>query len=940
MKTLRTFIKITSAVLLICLAFTMASCSLLRGSLELKSFTVDRSSIKTVYYVGEQIDFSGIKATVKYSDEDLNTEYTFADLTITYADDITATPGTKSVKVSFMDPHLDKEQSTTVQITVKEDPNAVKHVSYSIDSTDVKSLYNIGDTVDFSAIKVYEHFSDGSKVEITDLTKLTYSVSLDTLTETAGSKSVKVSYDGEDAGAVTVKVVDPEEEKNHVTGLTVGGQFKTDYEVGETVDLTGLTVTVTYEEGETMLVTHDKLTAENVDMSTAGSKTVVISFNDPINNETEYVSIKITVVKRDVAASIQKPDTLIAFDSDNSNAGKLNYAEPGFSGQFAVGSKLYVIGDDNAFIFIPTFYIIDSDGDEKELEKFYANVDIFVDNGDGYVKLDKALVTGNEYVYTLNDEAIVTVDVYDGEYNFAKPLDKVMISVLPSEEYYKNTENLSAVILEAKVIDAYNIYEAWQLAVIDNSNDLRSTDEYPDWNSINWETFKSQYGLAGIDPAGVVLHNDLKVTYNDVPSSFFHKSDDEVQYRNTVTGEIKVYKETAGMNYLIDGTVLYKRTGSADFTVQGNFFTIDTDDFPLVASPSVFGSESDWGYGGDYSNACLFMFQTTDENWVSRTEFADVPNVVIENLAMRGNAGRDNWVVEKVHGDSVTSATELVTAGGLIMIKSSRHAELTLDNCISNSFFITYFPDYQGHMTVNNSKAYDSYQNGAFVWSDVTLDLNNTYINGTGGPVIIAMSVKEDNIYRSPVITVVGGNIETHVSGEEVWFNAVGATALMPQIKALGAGVNQMINQATSGQLKGNWTDASGKMNILAVLMPKANSAADLTDGMIQGTVSLDGVGVDRWYEATENFNAEWATILQHPAFAQGAPFITVFDQEGNAHTLYLVQDGTGGGTFYDVNNNALGTDPSHQAIIMAFATSDKIVLHQGGMSIIFELYH
>ena len=88
MKTSKTLAKILSMILVLSmLVLTVASCGLFKGSLELVSFTVDRSSVKTAYYLGEKIDFSGIKAYVKYSDSSLDKEYTYSELTITYAPD-------------------------------------------------------------------------------------------------------------------------------------------------------------------------------------------------------------------------------------------------------------------------------------------------------------------------------------------------------------------------------------------------------------------------------------------------------------------------------------------------------------------------------------------------------------------------------------------------------------------------------------------------------------------------------------------------------------------------------------------------------------------------------------------------------------------------------------------------------------------------------------
>ena len=109
MKTIRTLSKLFAAIAVFAMILSFASCG---GALKLESFTVDRTSIKTVYLVGEEIDFSGIKATVKYSDPTLNKIYYFDDLTISYPDDITATAGTKEVTVSFDDPTLNVKQET------------------------------------------------------------------------------------------------------------------------------------------------------------------------------------------------------------------------------------------------------------------------------------------------------------------------------------------------------------------------------------------------------------------------------------------------------------------------------------------------------------------------------------------------------------------------------------------------------------------------------------------------------------------------------------------------------------------------------------------------------------------------------------------------------------------------------------------------------------
>ena len=1260
--------KVLAAVLLVGVVVALACTlpGLFKGSLKLEAFTVDRSTVKTVYYLDEEIDFSGIKATVRYSDETLNTEYTYADLTVTYDPDITATVGQKVVKVSFLDPHLGVEQSTTVAITVKEDPNAVKHASYSVDASGMKTSYFVGDTLDFSGVKIIEKFTNGgADVEMSDLTKVSYEYDAATVTATTGTKSVVVKYNGENAGTISVTVKYPQAtsvlldttnfnsyymstealnlqglvvniiyengrvesvteltadpvnmttagEKTVIikytdpasgavasttvnitvdalenytidtTGMTlvyfegdtfsfegikvtahyhfaadklisfddltfvhepdltatpgnkvvevkVGdvkvGEFvvavgdiiatptlnlsgvKTDYKLGESVDLTGLTlsityndpdvaaknnialseltvvtnlgeatlegsvngkdvritlsyaddvtgtvfayltvkvysptysirtnpdkttyfkgetfdysgltvvasykhlagvtepvssdrvsvsgsvvaessvikpvlvdgeqigtvsftvrkneivsavvsgftgkheqgatvdlssltVTVTYLDGTVVTLTKNDLTLGEFSTAVVGKVIVSVSFTDEVNSEEYNTSFELDIVEpKKTVTAFEKPDTITAFDSDNNSAGKTQYGQSGFSGEFSVGGQLYVIGDDNAFIMIPTL-TVDDNGTDKDLEKFFADVDIYINVDGEYVLAEKSALSSTEFAYVVNSELVATVDTYNGEYNFMNPYEKVKISVKPSSEYYNNVESFNPVVLEAKVIDAYNVYNANELSIVDNSGRQE------------WVDFKTALGLNGIAPAGIVLHTDISVKYTNVPSQFFYQSSETVVYRNTVTGEIREYSNIAGMNYLIDGTSIYERIGASDFTIQGNFFTISVSDFPIVASPSIFGDTADKDYGNDYSNATLFQFETITDNWIGSADVPVKANVTIDNLALIGNAGRDNWVVEKVHGESVSTATELVTAGGLIMLKSTRHATTTLNNVINNSFFITYLPDYQGTMYVNNSKCYDSYQNAAFVWSDSYLELNDSFINGTGGPIIIAQSVQPESQgpHYSPEVYLNNTVTETHLTGDEVWFKSIGATSIISQIKGLGVGLDQLINAA--GQMMGvnnlhsSFIDSTGKMHIEGALMSNANNAAEaLTDIAVQGSILTDGTGLNRWYEG-ELADPAWSMIYMamttvKPELA-GAPILVAYDQTGAPQVL--IYDGNAVSGFCDINGNAIGTDLATQAaIIQTFATSDEVVLFQGGLAVLFELYH
>ena len=78
MKTIRILSKLIAVAAVFAMVLSFASC--FSGALKLESFTVDRSSVKTNYLVGEEVDFSGIKAVAKYSDPSLNKTYTYDEL--------------------------------------------------------------------------------------------------------------------------------------------------------------------------------------------------------------------------------------------------------------------------------------------------------------------------------------------------------------------------------------------------------------------------------------------------------------------------------------------------------------------------------------------------------------------------------------------------------------------------------------------------------------------------------------------------------------------------------------------------------------------------------------------------------------------------------------------------------------------------------------------
>ena len=822
--TIKNSTRLLAAILTLAMMFSFVACDFfgnMGGSLKLESFIIDPNSYKAEYTVGEEVDLSGIKATVKYNDETLNKTYTYADLTFSNLKDITATEGEKKITVSFMDPNF-KDVKQEVEITIK-------------------------------VVKGTSEVTTESTPEVTESTP-----------------------------EVTESTPEVTESTPEVTESTPEVTESTPEETESTPEVTESTPEETESTPEVTESTPEETSPE----------------------ESTPEEIELEVIGFDT------PATVVEFIAANKNAGKLNYGEDGFSGQFTVGNQVYVIGNQNQFKFNPTVEILNFNTDEETTtNEFYANVILSIKKDGNYVELTQTKKGSNVVEYYDGNVLMATVNTYKGTYQFTEnAADKeVKISVAPSEAYYYvYEEDFPPIVLDAKIINAYNIYEAWQLAVVDNAGE-------------EWADFKAAHGIADLTVSGIVLHNDITLTANDVPESFFYTTTADVVYTNTVTGETITIP--AGTKYFKDSTFIYERDGVADFAIEGNFFTLSTKGFPLIPSPAVFGKDAGKDYEEDFSNAALFKFNSVDWDTVaSGTIPTEVSNVTINNIAIIGNSSRDNLV---------DAEENLASAGGLIFVKTSHYTNMNMNNVLGNSFFITYFADYGGKMVVKNSKCYDSYQNAAFVWANSTLEIIDTYINGCGGPAIIAQSVINENGH--PTVNVTGGKIETHLSGQEIWFTAVNANAIVSQITALGAGLHQ------AGL--GNFVDANGKMNIEAALMANGADAAEIVTGIdAQGKLTIANDGIDRTQSA-ENIN--WMTIYQISQYAAQASgqmpaFFTVYDAEGTAYSFYY-----NGVTFVvGSEQTPLGTDASHAAIIAALAQAEKITLTQGGLSVVFEYYH
>jgi hypothetical protein len=141
-------------------------------------------------------------------------------------------------------------------------------VSIELSSAPAKTTYIKGEPLDLTGLAVSGVYSDGSVEPLTvtaeHLSGFDSSV--------PGEKTVTVTIDGK---SVSFKVT----VKNDLTGIAVTAPpTKTGYFPGEPLDLAGLVVTATYDDGSTAAVTVTAEQLSGFDSSAPGTRAVTVTY--------------------------------------------------------------------------------------------------------------------------------------------------------------------------------------------------------------------------------------------------------------------------------------------------------------------------------------------------------------------------------------------------------------------------------------------------------------------------------------------------------------------------------------------------------------------------------------------------------------------------------------------------------------------------------------
>ncbi len=204
---------------------------------------------KTKYNEGDMLSLEGIEVMAKYSD---GTEKTVTDFTV---DGYQPTAGEYDIVVTYM------EKTAKFKVTVSR--KQLKKIEITTPPT--KTVYKQGEELDTTGMVVEAVYDNDSREEITD-----YSVG--ELDATAGTKTIQVEYKSFKAYFV-VEVTEKQMTKLAITKLP----DKTEYVLGQQLDLTGMIVYAYFDNGSKNQVTAYSFDGYNPQIE--GVQTITIAYN-------------------------------------------------------------------------------------------------------------------------------------------------------------------------------------------------------------------------------------------------------------------------------------------------------------------------------------------------------------------------------------------------------------------------------------------------------------------------------------------------------------------------------------------------------------------------------------------------------------------------------------------------------------------------------------
>ena len=445
-------------------------------------------------------------------------------------------------------------------------------------------------------------------------------------------------------------------------------------------------------------------------------------------------------------------------------------------------TKKYVVGDDNAWCAKPEVSFVKYNPETgavtpTKVSEWNYSITIYLLNGETYEKIENS------------SDYIDSIDYKNATIDFSA---KAIGNSFKVEVLADGLKEKDIMTFTFDVIDGYNVYDAKELSYIDNRT---SGDE-----AAAWKAFKVENNLdENYKPTNLILHTNINITANDVPTYFFYTKDE-------LSKSDSDYERALGSMKDVKNFYFRDLKDNEEFNLYGNYFSLSIETLKEVVRERGKITEE----GTVISHTTLLRFEGSEK-----------AHVTLQNTNFIGNAPR----VENT-----------IKAGGQICMKVQGPSFEAVNN-ITTCFFIAYMPNVTyAPFLIDKCKAYDSFNSFIYNWGSCDVTLRDSEMIGAGGPVIIQDHVSPTASDGGSVAKtkIENCNLSSYVVGQEGWFTVVNATAIVPLIKTL----NQLFTPLGKSFLKDNADHTLSYFNFICI--NKSGSAETITNEKIKGSLSID----------------------------------------------------------------------------------------------------
>ena len=606
--------------------------------------------------------------------------------------------------------------------------------------------------------------------------------------------------------------------------VSINGIQRT-YDEGDTIDWSALSVTATYSDASTTTFTKFEYDVTSVVSSetqaviytsglhaqtTLTEGVYAISVALPSDLSTKYQAGNIAVgnatpdnyalvecsdptLKTGYTANIRDAGTDIEPERDDREVAKAN------ENKFIGSNTQYVVGTMNPFIYEP----------EVSFENLADPTAELISGDDIHFRKEFSVKvqSGNNYI----DAPSADYSVINGQIKFNDSAIGKTFSLTVSLKDFETVEGTSkkaeSTFEGFTVQKGLNIYNAKQLGILNitNMTTAQLNEKYfvehhndPDemiWNGTTyvkavynemWRdfllstgTFTSAELQSYADTPAIFLQRKIELKSTDIPSDYFVKAGE-------LAGDRIVGCLRDGMNFYLPVV------DSNDVEINGNFWTFDTTAIPLCKNERSHNGPKEYTEGAKdqvimpgHSSVIEFCGIELNDDDFKAQRIKSTGKGIIRNINTIGNTGTS------LIGDDFQA---MLTLTGLIFVKND-YCGAVYENCIVKQYQIGVFPDNNvgqaygdgvaqvDRTFINETRMYDCANSGVFNYHNGGTSVSKSVFNRFGAtPIMNAGSVKgylsSNTNVKSDVI------FNNEITGEELYFSALGATQAVGTIKA------------------------------------------------------------------------------------------------------------------------------------------------------------